>query len=845
MKEFWQDKVKAFLHDPPDKTLILGSSIGHENKRDEILRKLGLKYDKRLDTADHLASAMQRLNLPEDLRKFHIYFTDPVKPVFKHTLSGAVEDLEEIKNFIATYGYERALKRFGFTLDNVKTFLDEKNWKKTYFLLWRFLPEIYSLGYFLPADTRIPDHSVWDHLDVTAAISSCLGDLGLLAVKIPAVQEFISHSRKLSDLWASSHIFSTIIFEGIKVVIDKFGPDVVIYPQLRGNPMVDLTEFNVENSKFKLLNEGINLNLIEKENDVRERLRIANFPNTFLCFIPASKGDEICKDVEEAIKRKWKEIANKAKNLLKEENIHIDEQLWDSQIESAIEITSAWLEFFNFDKFNNTKNEIPKDLKNKQEKWLSFVEEAERKSNYGHFYSLTYEILGTILTQKSRLWNAWEEKPITGKKCLMCGRRNALIENDPEKGYRIWNGKKWENISVHDQLKRLLKERERLCAVCLVKRLYGWKQKSVFKNIFGTKPPKWESVVHIAAKDFVKEAETDEEVKGIIDSDIELVYKHEWEEKEIAKVLPLEIKKKFEKLWETYREPNKYYAVLMIDGDRIGKTLSGESLPRLGEFLHPAFREEIEKWEKGNDLIEMKRILTPSHHIAISRAMKDFSIYKVPEIVEKHEGFLVYAGGDDVLALFPTDRALEAAKEIQEYFRKDFYEINVDGEKRKVMGLGNKASMSAGIVFAHYKWPLYDAMEKVREAEKRAKNRYGRNAFCITFIKRSGEISTAGGKWDFVTDLTHVAKAVVDRKISHRFIYDFVNVSEVLDGDMLKAEIRRLLKRRKEEANDEEMKEIQGKLLRLIEKYETQGLSIKELAYAIKILFDAYRGEER
>jgi len=41
------------------------------------------------------------------------------------------------------------------------------------------------------------------------------------------------------------------------------------------------------------------------------------------------------------------------------------------------------------------------------------------------------------------------------------------------------------------------------------------------------------------------------------------------------------------------------------------------------------------------------------------------------------------------------------------------------------------------------------------------------------------------------------------------------------------------------------MKEIQGKLLRLIEKYETQGLSIKELAYAIKILFDAYRGEER
>jgi len=205
----------------------------------------------------------------------------------------------------------------------------------------------------------------------------------------------------------------------------------------------------------------------------------------------------------------------------------------------------------------------------------------------------------------------------------------------------------------------------------------------------------------------------------------------------------------------------------------------------------------------------------------------------------------VYAGGDDVLALFSVDKVLEAAKEIQEWFKKDFYEVKVNGERRKVMGLGKKASMSAGIVFAHYKWPLYDAIEKVREAEKKAKNKYGRNAFCITFIKRSGEILTAGGKWDFVTDLTYVAKAIVNRKISHRFIYDFMNVNEILDGDMLKAEIRRLLKRRKEEASEEEIKEIQGKLSCLIEKYDVQGLSAKELGYAIKILFDAYRGEER
>jgi len=71
-----------------------------------------------------------------------------------------------------------------------------------------------------------------------------------------------------------------------------------------------------------------------------------------------------------------------------------------------------------------------------------------------------------------------------------------------------------------------------------------------------------------------------------------------------------------------------------------------------------------------------------------------------------------------------------------------------------------------------------------------------------------------------------------------------MDVCEILEGDMLKAEVRRLLERRKEEAGNEEIKEIQGKLSCLIEEYRAQDLSIKELGNALKILYDAYRGEE-
>jgi len=865
--EFWQNKIKAFLHDPPDKTLILGSGISHESKRDEILGKLKLKYNKQLDAADHIASAMQRLDLPKDLRKFHIYFTDPTKPVFKHTLSAAIENLEEVKDFIIMHGFKKALEKHEFSSENVKEFLDKTDWKKTYFLLWRFLPEKCHLGYFLPADTRIPDHSIWDHLDVTAAVFSSLsGGLCLFSVKIPAVQEFISHSRKLADLWASSNIFSTIIFEGIKSITEDYGPDVIIYPQLRGNPMIDLAEFKGENGKFKLLNEGKRQKLVHR--GIERRLRIANFPNVFLVFIPALKAEEIRKKAENEIKRKWREIAEKAKEILGNAGINVDQALWRKQIDDAVEVTCTWLEFFNFDKFNNVKSELPDDIRKRQEEWLKFVEEVERRSNYGHFYSLTYELLGTILAQKSRFWNAWEENPVTDKKCLVCGRRNALVERfrnekSEEEFYRYWRNSEWKTKPIDElgRLKHLLKEGERLCAVCLTKRLYGFKLKSIFEKIFHIKPPKQESVVYIAARDFIESFSTHPVLGKVIEKDIELIYEHEWgesedkipkEKKSAIKELKNETGKSWKELKEEVRnsytqfgKPNKYYAILMMDGDRVGKMLSGETLPNFGEFLHPAFKNKILEWKKGKNLVNMKRILTPSHHIAISRAMKDFSLYVVPKVVKKHKGFLVYAGGDDVLALFTTDRVLEASKEIQEYFKKDFYEIDVNGEKRRVMGLGNKASMSAGIVFAHYKWPLYDAMEKVRKAEKDAKDKYGRNAFCMTFIKRSGEILTAGGKWDFVTDLTYVAKAIIGRKISHRFIHDFMEVSEILKGDMLGAEVRRLLKRRKEEAEDEEIKEIQGRLLCLIKKYEAHDLSAKELGNALKILYDAYRGEER
>ena len=843
ISNFWQDKIKAFLHDPPDKALILFHK-SHEAKRDEILKNLHLNYDNRLDTADHLASAMQRLHIPENYRMNnarncieHICFKGTNFPVFKHTLSGKERRFEEIKSFINEHNYKQALEKYCFNPEDIKDFLEDGSWKKTYLKIWRYLPEKYNLGYFLPADTRVPDHSIWDHLDITTAISASLGKdkgLGLFAVKIPAVQEFISQSRKLSDLWASSHIFSTIIFEGMKTIIDKFGPDSIIYPHLRGNSFVDDYFDFGENTK--------------------DKLKVADFPNTFLCIIPFEECEDCAKECENKVKEKWREISERVRKIIMDDmSIEINQNLWNDQIEKMMSISTIWYQFFNWDKYNEIKDELPEDLQEFQEKWLNFLERPEREAGYGHFYYLTYDILGTILVQASRFWDAWEEKPQTNKKCLMCGRRNAILEKDEknkDKIYKYWDGNSWEVAeNVNRDFANILKKRERLCAICLTKRLYG----KVFRDIFNSVPPKFESVVDIAAKDFIKQASLNPSLKEMIKEDVELVYKHEWKstDKEDLRTKYEKCKPELKNLWKTNGKPNKYYAILCIDGDLIGKLLSGEKIPQFGEFLHPVFKNRIMKWEKGENLINLKRILSPSYHIAISRAMKNFSIYKVPEIVEEeYNGFLVYSGGDDVLALFSANKVVEAANELQDIFRKDFYKVKINGEKKEVMGFGESSSMSAGIVFAHYNYPLYDVIEKVREAEKKAKNDYGRNAFCLIFIKSSGEILKAGGKWEFIKGFKPILDMLINKKVSHRFIYDFMQILKVLSGEPLKADIKRLLKRRKtDKASDEEINKMYGNIIYLIDKYEiisqsNENLSLENIGIILKILYDGYRGEK-
>ena len=159
--------------------------------------------------------------------------------------------------------------------------------------------------------------------------------------------------------------------------------------------------------------------------------------------------------------------------------------------------------------------------------------------------------------------------------------------------------------------------------------------------------------------------------------------------------------------------PNPYYAILRADGDRMGRVIDNQA----------------EQGEK--------------QHQALSKALNTFagSVRKIVE--EKYQGALVYAGGDDVLALMPLHTVLQCAKELADNFRQELNKFKDDN--------GNSPTLSAGIVIVHHLHSLQDALGLAREAEDRAKKVPGnpdKDALAITISKRSGDDYTIADKWD-------------------------------------------------------------------------------------------------
>jgi CRISPR-associated protein Cmr2 len=834
----WKLKLKAILHDPPYKIKFIEK---HKEKAKELFEKI-LSYetfeDEKVNIADQIVSAQSRIIVKPQFEN------EQKENDFKNTSSVNYDECEFIDIFsenkepVQTPDVDKVRNLFN-KLGNL-TFSDENERARfVFFFLWRFYPEIFPEINKHPADSRAPNHSIYDHLVQTSAIVSALPNPAFLLFTIGPVQSFISKARKTSDLWAGSFILSYLIWESMKPLIEEFGPDIIIYPNLFGQPLVDRwLYFEIfKNSPFANFDEPKFREWLEKWQDfeqqkdkaldLEQKLTIANLPNRFLAVIPYDKN--LGQSCEERFKNKLKELAEKVYEKIEDfsQNQNLQNNI-EKHLLSYFQVYWVIMPWSNSgilpDDVLNDYKELFSDENDLYETIKRIVNHPYYKpANVGTAYSLLLELTEKLLGARKSVRDFGQiEQP--SEKCHLCGEFEVLKID-------------WEKLTPG-----VVKNSEKLCGVCLTKRLFP----KIIKEELGLsdeiKFPSTSEMASIGEKrrlnegikknfeqefnnfrKIVREKNNNKELPSSISVpklkndhlykiDGEFLMKENYREDRFEKEYGISVSSQdFETIVSFLNEnninPSRYYAILQMDGDNMGKWLKGEFNPKMKDTIDEKVKDALIQFSEGKDKEELQKILcskhptSPSIHQAFSRKLSYFALEEVRKIVEdEHYGKLVYSGGDDVLALLPIEEVLKCAYNLQ----KKFKEI-----------LSSKASMSAGILIVHHKYPLYLALKKVNEAEKRAKNVYGKNGFCLIFLTHSGEERECGGNWELVSFFEDIICKFRTDEISNTFPYQYLEVVEKLCEkdqkrnienikEILRPELRRIFMRK--EGDKEKLK---------------------------------------
>lgn len=557
----------------------------------------------------------------------------------------------------------------------------------------------------------------------------------LYVLSIGPVQDFIAAARRTRDLWFGSFLLSEMSKAAAKAISDEQGT-LLIFPGCNNSdPRLERrTFFNVANIIRAQLPEGCN---------------------------PASLDEK----AKHAALKIWKEYADTAKKevssiLNTELQESTRQDLWDSQVADVVEFNSAWVP-------------LTEGYHQAQKRMMRLLGGRKSLRNF-------IQTNGSFGVEKSSL----------------DGRRESVLDDT-------------KKISKGLEYRLRLTPGEKLSAIDLVKRL-GEGQRP-FPSVWRVALDPWICKVDNTIKmgneiasnsletikinctepnafatgtgDYYKEFPFDGQVcypSGLetLKRDLKRL------QKELAlQYLDDDLKKldQIQKAVDTLQkngqnnlglgEPDPYFAILVADGDRMGKVISS--------------------------------IETADGHRTFSKTLATFA-GEVKSIVENdHHGVLVFAGGEDIFAFLPLDTCLDAARCLHDRFGellKPLYENNL------FEGLDTAPTLSVGIAIGHAGEPLEDLLENAREAEKNAKIP-DRNGLAIHLHTRSGGSPIMlRGQWKDFGSLDHRIKRWIElfikEAIPDKGAYDLMQLAMDYKGwspdqVLLQKDVQRLLKKKR------------------------------------------------
>ncbi len=507
------------------------------------------------------------------------------------------------------------------------------------------------------------------------------------------VQGFVAAARRTRDLWAGSWLLSHLAERAVAV--------------MRNSPGVTLCLPAV----------------IDRSDDMKNI--IAGTPNRLIAEGDGNALATAAENAAKAVRKRWKEIASAVWKKHVEPVVSHGQDtrsIWDRQVDHFWEIN--WV--------------IGSDDHGRK-MWRSNMADVEPGYRCALFPHLQ-ELSGHV----------------------GMGRHNGL-------------GAFWEKIRGASMGQYDLDEDEALSAIGLIKRLYP--RLDEFKNLDVTN---WPSTAWVAALPWIRQVENTPQAKAYTKAVVDTIESRRPFDSTAAASLALKAKAEtfacldgqllFERgivaesqepdakgrrrineatkkaMWEPYQKltdkprgkPVPWFAVLVMDGDQMGKLLG-----QLGET------------ERGK----------------VSAALGAFA-QKVDPLVSENGGRTVYAGGDDVMALLPASGAIECAQALRAAYAAAFAEQ---------LGAGHDAlqwvGISAGLVFADWKTPLRQVLVEAHDLlDDVAKEATGRDSLAISVWLSSGKSCQWAAPWQVVGDakeglLADLLRCGSPSEVSASFLY--------------------------------------------------------------------------
>ncbi|WP_372053179.1 type III-B CRISPR-associated protein Cas10/Cmr2 (plasmid) [Tistrella mobilis] len=511
-------------------------------------------------------------------------------------------------------------------------------------------------------------------------------------LSITPVQEFVGQARRTRDLWAGSYLLSWLSAQAMAAVKEAGGE--IVMPQVDDDPMIRL--------------------LIHR-NGVTPPV-VGSLPNQFTARLPVGVGPEICR---EAVQGAWRKLAEAVwckfvKPVKELSNFHDLSAVWTQQIEGFWEIAWVVVPPVGGEDGRQTLKRAG-DLLRRRKLWRS------------HLLPDEYATLGREGGDHCQLMPDWRE--LSGY-----ARSGHATEQDAF----------WAELRERAGDTVQLAEGERLCAPALVKRLFPILMPNVLRDKIGWVPGNdsgricsWPSTRYMAVLPWLRRVAN----TPFIDRFLDLVGGDFQSESRSAEHLASDLgrigrldgnlfdrdalrntkdfpiadndagdrRMKLEAARAALvtaagiGEPATHYALLLMDGDRIGEALA-QAGPGAIATLFKRFGEQV------------------------------------TQTIRRHDGICIYAGGDDVLALLSVPDAVTCACELRRHWT---------GAAEAAMGEGSRPTISAAVIFAEATVPLRLVLARAHEVlDEVAKNGNGRDSLAADII-RGGDFSRSWvSQWD-------------------------------------------------------------------------------------------------